>query len=116
MVQRGDDLEDDFVPDDLVVLSGDEAQVLEDDSKDVQTLLSPDEEHEKVQSDDQPQPGAKKRKRREKEKEKKASVRRTLRIISLSYLDARNGGFWKRTPDHLTLAISLPKRLQNISH
>jgi protein CMS1 len=73
MRQGGDDLDDDFVPDDLVALSDGAAS---DPGDDVQDLLSPDEEAEdsegdlKAKSDKE-----KKRKRREKEKERKAKVR-----------------------------------------
>jgi protein CMS1 len=72
MTQRGDDLDDDFVPDDLVALSD---GAVSDPGDDVQDLLSGDEEaegggaDEKLTSDKE-----RKRKRREKEKERKAKV------------------------------------------
>jgi protein CMS1 len=74
MRQGGDDLDDDFVPDDLVALSD---GAVSDPGDDVQDLLSADDEVEedgesdsKAKSDKE-----KKRKRREKEKERKAKVR-----------------------------------------
>ncbi|KAF7978109.1 hypothetical protein HWV62_1522 [Athelia sp. TMB] len=71
--QNGDDLEDDFVPDDLVALSEDENE------NDVQELLIPDEDA--VEDDAQAKAKAegdqaKKRKRREKEKERKTKKRK----------------------------------------
>lgn len=72
MRHRGDDLDDDFVPDDLVALSDGAS----DRGEDVQDLLSADDEVEeggegdlKAKVDKE-----KKRKRREKEKERKAKV------------------------------------------
>lgn len=72
MRQGGDDLDDDFVPDELVALSdGDEP------ADDAQGSLTADEEavddaegENKTKSDKE-----RKRKRREKEKERKAKVR-----------------------------------------
>jgi protein CMS1 len=72
MTQRGDDLDDDFVPDDLVALSDGAAS---DPGDDVQDLLSADEEAEEVGEGDKVKSDKeKKRKRREKEKERKAKV------------------------------------------
>jgi hypothetical protein len=74
MRQGGDDLDDDFVPDDLVALSD---GIASDPGDDVQNLLSADEEAEEDgESDFKPKSDkGKKRKRREKEKERKAKVR-----------------------------------------
>jgi protein CMS1 len=85
MKHGGDDLEDDFVPDDTVALSGDEAtgdarlgdeDIFVDDGG-----QTPEEEddtdelghgpHASSSHDIQPTASAKKRKRREKEKERK---------------------------------------------
>jgi protein CMS1 len=73
---RGDDLEDDFMPDETVALSEDEGFVsLVGDQDDVGTLLSTDEEEKagvKSPSERTKAPSEeKKRKRREKEKERK---------------------------------------------
>ena len=73
---RGDDLEDDFMPDETVALSEDEGfGSLVGDQDDVGTLLSEDEE-EKVEVKSPSErtkvsEEVKKRKRREKEKERK---------------------------------------------
>jgi len=81
MRQGGDDLDDDFVPDDLVALSDGAAS---DPGDDVQDLLSPDEEAEdsegdlKAKSDKE-----KKRKRREKEKERKAKKRKLAETLDV---------------------------------
>lgn len=73
---RGDDLEDDFMPDETVALSEDEGfGSLVEDQDDVGTLLSADEEEKagvKPLSERTKAPSEeKKRKRREKEKERK---------------------------------------------
>jgi protein CMS1 len=74
---KGDDLEDDFMPDETVALSEDEGfGSLVGDQDDVGTLLSADEEEEKAgvksPSERTKAPSEeKKRKRREKEKERK---------------------------------------------
>ena len=85
MRQGGDDLDDDFVPDDLVALSDGAAS---DPGDDVQDLLSPDEEAEedsegdlKAKSDKE-----KKRKRREKERERKAKVCTIFEPFNVGYL------------------------------
>ncbi len=71
---RGDDLEDDFIPDDLVALSDDE-DALQAPDVDINTLLSADEEDVDEAEIQRNQAAAeKKRKRREKEKERKAKV------------------------------------------
>ncbi|KAF8478975.1 U3-containing 90S pre-ribosomal complex subunit-domain containing protein [Russula ochroleuca] len=78
---KGDDLEDDFVPDETVALSEDEGfESLVGDQDDIGKLLSADEEEKE---DDVESPiertqapsEEKKRKRREKEKERKAKER-----------------------------------------
>lgn len=66
----GDDLDDDFVPDDLVALS--DPETLSED-RDEAVFLSPDEEGGQV---DNLRVQEKKRKRKEKERERKAKVSR----------------------------------------
>lgn len=80
--QSGDDLDDDFVPDDLVALSDGAAS---EPSGDVQDLLSADEDADedgesdfRAKSDKE-----KKRKRREKEKERKAKKRKLAETSDL---------------------------------
>lgn len=75
--QRGDDLEDDFVPDELVASSGEEDAAFDTRQgagDGIDDLLSADEEAEQ----DEPAPKGKatlaKRRRREKEKERQAKV------------------------------------------
>lgn len=72
---NGDDLEDDFMPDETVALSEDEGfESIVGDQDDVGTLLSADEEEKaevKSASEQRKAPSEKKRKRREKEKERK---------------------------------------------
>ena len=71
----GDDLEDDFVPDDLVALSDEEDDVPE--TEDIGDLLSADEAGPSASQPGQSTSAAaleKKRKRRAKEKERKAKV------------------------------------------
>jgi len=88
-MQGGDDLEDDFVPDETVALSGDEGFGTAAHLEDEDIFLDPgdnegqDGEDEDEAEDVLPSPTnngdleaiAKKRKRREKEKERKAKVR-----------------------------------------
>ncbi|KAI0362670.1 hypothetical protein OH77DRAFT_1515859 [Trametes cingulata] len=80
-MHRGDDLEDDFVPDDLVALSD------EDDlpnADDVSGLLSADEDGGNEAQVSQAQSAAaleKKRKRRAKEKERKAKKRKLAETV-----------------------------------
>ncbi|KAI0646852.1 U3-containing 90S pre-ribosomal complex subunit-domain containing protein [Trametes meyenii] len=80
-MQRGDDLEDDFVLDDLVALSD------EDDlpnTEDISGLLSADEDGGDDAQSSQPQSAAaleKKRKRRAKEKERKAKKRKLAETV-----------------------------------
>jgi protein CMS1 len=73
---RGDDLEDDFMPDETVVLSEDEAFGSSvGDPDDIGQLLSADEEEGNVESPMERTTSTldeKKRRRREKEKERKA--------------------------------------------
>ena len=83
MSQHGDDLTDDFVPDDTVALDDDDAAgSLVADNDDIGKLLSADEE-----DDDRPDEKKalmeKKRKRREKEKERKLKVSLFCRPPSL---------------------------------
>ena len=73
-MQHGDDLEDDFVPDDLVALSGEEDLP---NAEDIGGLLSADEDDAGAAQPSPAQSAAaleKKRKRRAKEKERKAKV------------------------------------------
>lgn len=79
--QRGDDLDDDFVPDELVATSDEEDEVDNrrgDHGDDIEGLLSADEDAEETQEKIKEKSATeKKRKRREKEKERKAKVRMT---------------------------------------
>lgn len=99
--QGGDDLDDDFVPDDLVALSEDEDGGQSAEGDDVGAFLSAGED-EAQSSRPQGAPAnasEKKRKRRAKEKERKAKVsgdgsfagRRTLTSPRMMH-DARNAG------------------------
>ncbi|PSR88913.1 hypothetical protein PHLCEN_2v5062 [Hermanssonia centrifuga] len=74
IVQRGDDLDDDFVPDDLVALSDDDDAGHSADGDDVNALLSAEEDVPENPEVLRVQAAAteKKRKRRVKEKERKA--------------------------------------------
>ena len=89
IMQGGDDLEDDFVPDETVALSGDEGfgtthldeeDVFVDDGDDVEQDAEDEDEYDAKDALSTPAANgdpaiiAKKRKRREKEKEKKAKV------------------------------------------
>lgn len=68
----GDDLDDDFVPDELVAMSDDE-DALQVADGDINALLSADEEEmDEGEVQKSQAAAAKKRKRREKEKERKA--------------------------------------------
>jgi len=76
---RGDDLDDDFMPDEIVALSEDEGfGSLVGDQDDVGNLLSADEEEGDIERPHTERTNAlleeKKRRRREKEKERKAKV------------------------------------------
>jgi protein CMS1 len=76
---RGDDLDDDFMPDEIVALSEDEGFVsLVGDQDNIGNLLSADEEEGGLERPHTEQTMAlleeKKRRRREKEKERKAKV------------------------------------------
>lgn len=71
----GDDLDDDFVPDELVALSDEEDNYHSPEDEDITALLSADEtEPTKAEPIPNEAAAAKKRKRREKEKERKAKV------------------------------------------
>ncbi|KAI0003271.1 U3-containing 90S pre-ribosomal complex subunit-domain containing protein [Russula compacta] len=76
---RGDDLDDDFMPDEIVALSEDEGFATLGDQDDIDKLLSAGEEEEDAESP-MAQTKAlledKKRKRREKEKERRAKKRK----------------------------------------
>lgn len=73
--QRGDDLDDDFVPDELIATSGEEDEVDNHPDDDLDALLSADDDAEAARSEREKSTVEKKRKRREKEKERKAKVR-----------------------------------------
>ncbi|OJT08856.1 Protein cms1 [Trametes pubescens] len=80
--QRGDDLEDDFVPDDLVALSDEDSDLPNAD--DITGLLSADEDGDNGAQASQPPSEAameKKRKRRAKEKERKAKKRKLAETL-----------------------------------
>ena len=72
----GDDLDDDFVPDDLVALSDDEdaGGALPADTDDVNALLSADDDAPAAPSASTAAAEEKKRKRKAKDKERKAKV------------------------------------------
>ena len=75
--QGGDDLDDDFVPDDLVALSEEEDAGQSAEGDDVAAFLSAGEEDEAQPSQGQSASidlSEKKRKRRAKEKERRAKV------------------------------------------
>lgn len=96
MLQGGDDLDDDFVVDDLVALSDDDLNIIEDSAYFSDTTEEPkifqDEREETQPSASVVDPAAKKRKRREKEKEKKAKVRPFLHSIIITVHElCRNG-------------------------
>lgn len=83
MKQGGDDLEDDFVYDDTVALSGDEDEppiaLLDEedvflDAADEDDREDDDDEADAKENDTSASAAAKKRKRREKDKERKAKV------------------------------------------
>jgi protein CMS1 len=69
-MHNDDPFEDDYVPDDLVAVSGDE---FDDDAGEQNTVVTDTEETGSSPQED-PTASAKKRKRREKEKEKKIKV------------------------------------------
>ncbi|KAN0077350.1 U3-containing 90S pre-ribosomal complex subunit domain containing protein [Tylopilus felleus] len=78
-VQRGDDLEDDFVPDDLVASSGEEDATFDPrqgPGDDIDALLSADEDAEQDEPVLEGEATRAKRKRREKEKERQAKRRK----------------------------------------
>ncbi|EGN95999.1 hypothetical protein SERLA73DRAFT_185479 [Serpula lacrymans var. lacrymans S7.3] len=85
MQQHGDDLDDDFVPDDLVALSGEEDEIGNSQlgaGDDIQGLLSAEEDAEDDTSDQRHKAViVKKRKRREKEKERKAKKRKLAESV-----------------------------------
>lgn len=84
--QHGDDLDDDFVPDDLVALSGedddqDDVQPRGDDIKD---LLSAEEDNDPDAARREEAVKEKKRKRRAKEKERKLKKRKVAALEDTS--------------------------------
>ena len=82
---RGDDLEDDFVLDDIVAYSDDEADSVLGDGDDVGHLLSADEGEAPAgatSKDKEERRLEKKRKRKEKLKEKKVKVCLSYHILS----------------------------------
>lgn len=79
--QRGDDLDDDFVPDELVATSGEEDNGPGDD---IGGLLSADEDAEEAEVHIKEKPATeKKRKRREKEKERKIKKRKLAETVEV---------------------------------
>lgn len=79
--QRGDDLDDDFVPDELVATSGEEDNGPGDD---IGGLLSADEDAEEAEAHIKEKPATeKKRKRREKEKERKIKKRKLAETVEV---------------------------------
>ena len=88
MNHGGDDLDDDFVPDDIVAMSEEEDLP---ETEDIGELLSADEDGGKDGQSSQTQNAAaaeKKRKRRAKEKERKAKVcsYQPRRMLIFSYV------------------------------
>ncbi|OAX41317.1 hypothetical protein K503DRAFT_780762 [Rhizopogon vinicolor AM-OR11-026] len=82
--QRGDDLDDDFVPDELVATSGEEDEVDNRRGDAIDDLLSADEDTEEAQvSTREKSATEKKRKRREKEKERKAKKRKLAETVEV---------------------------------
>lgn len=71
--QRGDDLEDDFVPDELVASSGEEDGRTEAVDG-IEGLLSADEDAEQEEAERRGKAALSKRKRKEREKERRAKV------------------------------------------
>ncbi|KAJ8587997.1 hypothetical protein M405DRAFT_741061 [Rhizopogon salebrosus TDB-379] len=82
--QRGDDLDDDFVPDELVATSGEEDEVEHRLGDDIDGLLSADEDAEEAQLNKERSATEKKRKRREKEKERKAKKRKMAETVEVT--------------------------------
>ncbi|KAG1756282.1 U3-containing 90S pre-ribosomal complex subunit-domain containing protein [Suillus paluster] len=79
--QRGDDLDDDFVPDELVATSDEEDNGPGDD---ISGLLSADEDVEEAEATIKEKSATeKKRKRREKEKERKAKKRKLAETVEV---------------------------------
>jgi protein CMS1 len=82
MQRYGDDLEDDFVPDEAVALSGEEAEAYPvaegSDTGELETTTSLSAAEEHVPSPSNRSMNEKKRKRKEKLKEKKTKVRPAL--------------------------------------
>ncbi|KAH7889769.1 U3-containing 90S pre-ribosomal complex subunit-domain containing protein [Phlebopus sp. FC_14] len=82
--QHGDDLEDDFVPDELVASSGEEELGARTEAgDDIEGLLSADEELDQEDADRQGKETSAKRKRREKEKERKTKKRKLAETVEV---------------------------------
>ncbi|KAI0029829.1 U3-containing 90S pre-ribosomal complex subunit-domain containing protein [Vararia minispora EC-137] len=91
-LHRGDDLEDDFIPDDTVALSDSEGNA-EGHTHDIEQLLSADEEYAAAAKSQSDGISDKKRKRREKHKEKKAKRRKleeSAESAEADYIAARS--------------------------
>lgn len=95
----GDDLDDDFVPDDLVALSDpeDEGAAHSADGEDVGALLSADEDNAAPSTSQAALD--KKRKRRAKEKERKAKVLSVVTVCMRNSLRCAlcRSGSWLKT-------------------
>lgn len=85
-IQHGDDLEDDFVLDDLVALSGedDEQDGKQQRGDDIKDLLSADEDEAPDRARREEVAKEKKRKRRAKEKERKLKKRKVVEADNAS--------------------------------
>jgi protein CMS1 len=96
---QADQLEDDFILDDLVAVSGDESTG-EVELEDEETLGNGSEVSEEVRTEDQAgvSESAKKRKRKQKEKERKAKVRLPIdsSVNLLTEIGNRNSVWLKR--------------------
>ncbi|PPQ68962.1 hypothetical protein CVT24_000351 [Panaeolus cyanescens] len=111
-LQRGDDLDDDFIPDDIVALSGDEEAdplILDDEDvfvnpedDDPQSVDSEDEnEHQTAQPPTNADADAKKRKRREKQKERKAKKRKLTETV-----ETVEGSIAQQAPNELATYLA----------
>ncbi|KIK93511.1 hypothetical protein PAXRUDRAFT_510420 [Paxillus rubicundulus Ve08.2h10] len=80
--QRGDDLEDDFVPDELVASSGEEDGRTEAVDS-IEALLSADEEAEQEEAERKDKAALSKRKRKEREKERRAKKRKLTETVEV---------------------------------
>ncbi|KIJ17350.1 hypothetical protein PAXINDRAFT_10191 [Paxillus involutus ATCC 200175] len=80
--QRGDDLEDDFVPDELVASSGEEDGRTEAVDG-IEGLLSADEDAEQEEAERRGKAALSKRKRKEREKERRAKKRKLTETVDV---------------------------------